>query len=139
MEGIEKVYYYLNDAGTYYLATVDGDKPKVRPFGTILLDDGRLYIQTGRVKDVSKQIAANPKFEICAFMNGTWLRVAGELVDDDNHEAKVAAAHLSFAIDDDVGAELFDDAIHQFIADLLVSHFAATENNHDLDAIAVLE
>ena len=88
--GIEKVYYFLNDAQTYYLATVDGDQPRVRPFGTALLFDGKLYIQTGKVKDVSKQIAANPKFEICAFMNGTWLRVAGELVDDDNHEAKVA-------------------------------------------------
>ena len=89
-EGIEKVYYYLNDAGTYYLATVDGDKPKVRPFGTILLDDGRLYIQTGKVKDVSKQIGANPFVQICACLNnGTWLRIDAELVEDENHDVKV--------------------------------------------------
>ena len=87
---MEEVREFLKEARVYYLATVDNNKPKVRPFGTALLFDGKLYIQTGKVKDVSKQIAANPKFEICAFMNGTWLRVAGELVDDDNHEAKVA-------------------------------------------------
>ena len=89
-QGIDKVYYYLNDAGTYYLATMDGDKPRVRPFGTILLDDGKLYIQTGKVKDVSKQIAENPFVEISASMsNGTWIRIAAELVEDDNHDVKV--------------------------------------------------
>ena len=89
-QGIDKVYYFLNDAVTYYLATVDGTKPRVRPFGTILLYDGKLYIQTGKVKDVSKQIKANPFVEICAFMNGSWLRVEAELVEDDNRDAKVA-------------------------------------------------
>ena len=88
--GIEKVFYFLNDAPAYYLATVDGKQPRVRPFGTILLFDGKLYIQTGKVKAVSKQIAENPLVELCAFMNGTWLRVAAELVDDDNYDAKVA-------------------------------------------------
>ncbi|MBR2256006.1 MAG: pyridoxamine 5'-phosphate oxidase family protein [Blautia sp.] len=87
---MEKVYHFLNDAQTYYLATVDGTKPRVRPFGTILLYDGKLYIQTGKVKDVSRQISANPFVEICAFMNGSWIRIAAELVDDDNHDAKVA-------------------------------------------------
>ncbi len=87
--GIEKVYSYLNDAGTYFLATVDEDKPKVRPFGTILLYDGKLYIQTGNGKDVTKQLAKNPRAEICACMDGSWLRIAAELVLDNNHEAKV--------------------------------------------------
>ena len=90
MEGIERVYQFLNEAGTYYLATADGDQPRVRPFGTILLMGGKLYIQTGKVKDVSKQIAANPKAEICAVKDGKWLRVACELVNDDSHEVKVA-------------------------------------------------
>ncbi len=88
-EGIEKVYYYLNDAQTYYLATVDGTKPRVRPFGTILLEDGKLYIQTGKVKAVSKQISQNPFVEISADMNGTWIRISAELVEDDNHDVKV--------------------------------------------------
>ena len=88
-EGIDKVYYFLNDAQTYYLATVDGKQARVRPFGSILLHDGKLYIQTGKVKDVSKQIAQDPFVEICAFMNGTWLRIACELVEDDNHDIKV--------------------------------------------------
>ena len=90
MEGIEKVYQFLEDAQTYYLATVEGDQPRVRPFGTALLYDGRLYIQTGKVKPVSKQLAANPKLELCAFMNGKWLRVAGELINDDSRDVKVA-------------------------------------------------
>ncbi len=89
MNGIEKVYQFLDEASIYYLATIEGDKPRVRPFGTILLHNGKLYIQTGKIKPVSKQIALNPK-EICAFKNGQWLRVAGELVNDDNREVKVA-------------------------------------------------
>ena len=90
MSSIEKVYQFLEEAQTYYLATVEGDQPRVRPFGTALLYEGKLYIQTGKVKPVSKQIAANPKVEICAFKDGTWLRLAGELVNDDRREAKAA-------------------------------------------------
>ena len=90
MEGIERVCRFLDEAETYYLATVDGDQPRVRPFGTALLWDEKLYIQTGKVKDVSKQIAANPKVEICAFKDGKWIRIAGELVNDDDHDVKVA-------------------------------------------------
>ena len=90
MEGIEKVCQFLSEAGTYYLATVEGDQPRVRPFGTVLLCGDRLYIQTGKVKPVSRQIAANPKVEVCAFKDGRWLRIAGELVNDDSHEVKVA-------------------------------------------------
>jgi uncharacterized pyridoxamine 5'-phosphate oxidase family protein len=90
MEAVERVYEFLEEAKTYYLATVEGDQPRVRPFGAVLLYDGRLYLQTGKVKAVSKQLAANPKAEICAFHNGTWLRVAGELINDDDRNVKVA-------------------------------------------------
>ena len=90
MEGIEKVYQFLDEAKTYYLATVEGDQPRVRPFGTALLYNGKLYIQTGKIKPVSKQLAENPKAEICAFHNGTWVRIAGELINDDDRDAKVA-------------------------------------------------
>ena len=76
MTGIEKVTQFLKDAETYYLATVEGDQPRVRPFGTAHLYEGKLYIQTGKVKDVSKQLLANPKAEICAFKDGEWIRVA---------------------------------------------------------------
>ncbi len=85
---MNKVYDFLKDAGTYYLATVEGDQPRVRPFGTIDLFEGRLYIQTGRVKDVSKQIHANPRIEICAFKDGAWLRVAASAYPDDRIEAQ---------------------------------------------------
>ena len=90
MSGIEKVCRFLDEAQTYYLATVEGDQPRVRPFGTALLFEGKLYIQTGKVKAVSKQLAANPKAEICAFSGGKWLRLAGELVNDDRREPKAA-------------------------------------------------
>ena len=87
---MEKVYEFLKGAGTYYLATVEGDQPRVRPFGTVNIFDGKLYIQTGKVKPCSKQLAANPKAEICAFAGGKWIRIAGELIDDDRFEAKKA-------------------------------------------------
>ena len=90
MTAMERVYDFLKGAQTYYLATVEGDQPRVRPFGTINIFEGKLYIQTGRIKDVAKQLAANPKAEICAFKDGVWLRVAGELVDDDRVEPKKA-------------------------------------------------
>ena len=85
---MERVAKFLKDAEVYYLATVEGDRPRVRPFGTVNIFEGKLYIQTGKVKEVSKQIHANPKVEICAFKNGEWLRISGELVEDDRREAR---------------------------------------------------
>lgn len=85
---MQKILDFLKAAGTYYLATMDGDQPRVRPFGTAHIFEGKLYIQTGKVKPVSKQIAANPKVELCAFKDGTWLRLSGELVEDDRVEAR---------------------------------------------------
>ena len=87
---MKRVYDYLKAADTYYLATVEGDQPRVRPFGTINIFEEKLYIQTGKIKPVSKQIVANPKVEICACKDGTWLRVSGELVEDDRVEARKA-------------------------------------------------
>ncbi|MBR2948699.1 MAG: pyridoxamine 5'-phosphate oxidase family protein [Lachnospiraceae bacterium] len=85
---MEKICNFLKEAGVYYLATVEGGQPRVRPFGTAHMFEGKLYIQTGKVKAVSKQIAENPRVEICAFKDGVWLRVAGELAEDDRVEAK---------------------------------------------------
>ena len=85
---MERVCQFLKEARTYYLATVEGDQPRVRPFGTAHIFEGKLYIQTGKVKPTSKQLMANPKAEICAFHNGTWVRIAGELREDDRVEAK---------------------------------------------------
>ncbi|SDY31637.1 pyridoxamine 5'-phosphate oxidase family protein [Lachnobacterium bovis] len=85
---MQRVEKFLKEAETYYLATVEGDQPRVRPFGTVNIFEGKLYIQTGKSKDVSKQIHKNPKVEICAFKGGEWLRVAGELESDDRYEAK---------------------------------------------------
>ncbi len=85
---MQRVCDFLKEAGVYYLATVEGDQPRVRPFGTAHIFEGKLYIQTGKAKSVSRQLAANPKAEICAFHKGSWIRVAGELLEDDRLEAK---------------------------------------------------
>ncbi|MBQ9851434.1 MAG: pyridoxamine 5'-phosphate oxidase family protein [Ruminiclostridium sp.] len=85
---MNRVCDFIKSAGVYYLATVEGDQPRVRPFGTIHIFEGNLYIQTGRIKNVSKQLAVNPKAEICAFKDGVWLRVSCELVEDDRLEPK---------------------------------------------------
>ena len=87
---MKEVYEFLKDQ-TYFLATQDGDQPRVRPFGTVDIFEDKLYIQTGKVKPTYAQIMANPKVELCCFKNGTWLRVEGELVPDERVEAK---AHM---------------------------------------------
>lgn len=85
---MKEVFEFIKECGVYYLATVDNDQARVRPFGTIDLFEDKLYIQTGKVKEVSKQIQKNAKVELCCFKDGKWLRLAGELVRDDRKEAK---------------------------------------------------
>lgn len=85
---MKEVYDFLKKSETYYLATVEGSQPRVRPFGTVDIFEDKLYIQTGKVKEVSKQIAANPKVEICAMSEGKWIRIEAVLVSDDRIEAK---------------------------------------------------
>ena len=87
-ENALKAQQFLKDAQTYYLATVDGDQPHVRPFGTAEIFEGRLYIQTGKVKNVYKQLIDNPKAEICAYKDGRWIRICCELIPDERIEAK---------------------------------------------------
>ena len=85
---MEEVYEFLKKCGVYYIATIDGDQPRVRPFGTMLIFEDKLYIQTGKVKSVSKQIMKNPKIEICAYSGDKWVRVEAVAVEDDRIEAK---------------------------------------------------
>ena len=85
---MQEVYEFLKKCGAYFLATVDGDQPRVRPFGTVHIFDDKLYIQTGKKKSVSQQMIANPKIEICAMNEGEWIRIQAEAVDDERVEAK---------------------------------------------------
>lgn len=85
---MEEVYQFLKECGTYYLATAEGDQPRVRPFGTVDLFEGKLYIQTGLKKDCAKQMQKNPKVEICGMSKGKWIRVAGEAYLDERMEAQ---------------------------------------------------
>lgn len=90
MQEINEVYEMLKKAGTYYLATCDEGQPRVRPFGTVNLFNGKLYIQTGKAKAVSHQLHANPKLELCAMVGGDWLRVEASAVEDDDRPARVS-------------------------------------------------
>lgn len=86
---MKEVYEFLKNCGVYYLATVEGDQPRVRPFGTVDLFEDKLYIQTGKVKAVARQMKANPKVEISAMaQDGRWIRVTAEAVLDDNIKAQ---------------------------------------------------
>ena len=85
---MQEVYEFLKKAGTYYLATNEGVQPRVRPFGTAHIFDGKLYIQTGKSKPVSQQMVANSKVEICAMLDGAWIRIAADAIEDDRREAK---------------------------------------------------
>ena len=85
---MKEVYDFLKECQTYYLATVDGNEPKVRPFGTVNIFEDKLYIQTGKGKNVSKQIEKNNNVELCGFNKGQWIRVSGKLIRDERVEAK---------------------------------------------------
>ncbi len=87
---MQKTYEFIKEAKTYYIATVDKDQPRVRPFGTIHIFEGKLYIQTGRKKNVAKQLLANGKTELCAMKGNEWIRVSGVLVDDNRREPKAS-------------------------------------------------
>ncbi|MDE5820173.1 MAG: pyridoxamine 5'-phosphate oxidase family protein [Lachnospiraceae bacterium] len=118
---MNEVYEFLKKCGTYYLATVEGDQPRVRPFGTIDIFEGKMYIQTGKAKDVSKQLQANPKAELCAFCDGVWVRIACRLIRDENVKAKehMLDAYPSlkgrYSADDDNTEVLYlEDAVATF-------------------------
>lgn len=87
-DNLNKISAILDKAQVFYLATVENDQPRVRPFGAYLVHDDKLYLVTGKVKEVSKQLAANPKAEVCAFDGDKWIRVAGTLINDDSREVK---------------------------------------------------
>lgn len=87
---MQEIYDIIKEAGVYYIATVEDDQPRVRAFSTFLLFEGKFYIQTGKVKEVSKQIHINPKMELCAFTKGKMIRIEGTLVEDERIEAKQA-------------------------------------------------
>lgn len=118
---MKSVYEFIKNAQVYYLATVEGDQPHVRPMGTIHIFEDKLYIQTGKVKEMSKQMQANPKVEICAFAGGEWLRVCGKLIRDDRVEAKASMLDeyenlkaMYSAEDDNTEVLYFEDATATF-------------------------
>jgi uncharacterized pyridoxamine 5'-phosphate oxidase family protein len=121
MNNMKEVFEFLKSCGTFYIATVEGDQPRVRPFGVVNIFEDKLYIQTGKSKNVSKQMQINPKVEICAFMDGKWLRLEGKVVRDDRIEAKQSMLDANpmlkdmYSADDDNTEVLyFEDATGTF-------------------------
>lgn len=114
---MEEVLNFLKESGMFFIATVDNDKPKVRPFGAVNIFENKLYVQTGKIKLVSKQIEKNPNVEICAFNKGKWIRVEGKLVRDERKEAKESMLNaypdlkkMYSADDDNTEVLYFEDA-----------------------------
>lgn len=85
---MQRVYNFLKKCETYYIATVEGDQPRVRPFGTVNIFENKIYIQTGKVKNVSKQMKINPQIEICGMADGKWIRIEATAVEDNRRHAK---------------------------------------------------
>jgi uncharacterized pyridoxamine 5'-phosphate oxidase family protein len=86
---MKEVFEYLKDCGAFYLATMDGDQPRVRPFGAVAIFEDKLYIQTGNVKKVFAQMIKNPKIEICGMgKDGSWIRLTATAIQDDRLEAR---------------------------------------------------
>jgi len=85
---MRQTHDFIKNAGHYFIATVDKDQPHVRPFGTIHIFEGRLYIQTGRKKKVGRQLKSNGKIELCAMKDDKWIRLSGTVAEDPRHEAK---------------------------------------------------
>ena len=110
---MEEVFEFLKKCGTFYIATEEGNKPRVRPFGVVNIFEGKLYIQTGKSKNVSKQMQINPNVEICSFIDGKWIRLEGKVVRDDRREAKVSMIEANpvlknmYSADDDNTEVLF--------------------------------
>lgn len=118
---MEEAYEFLKKCGNFYIATEDGDKPRVRPFGVVNIFEGKLYIQTGKSKNVSKQMQINPNVEICGFIDGKWLRLEGKVVRDDRKAAKVSMLdanpmlkNMYSADDDNTEVLYFEHAIATF-------------------------
>jgi uncharacterized pyridoxamine 5'-phosphate oxidase family protein len=110
---MEKVLEFLKEAGTWYIATVEGDQPRVRPFGAQMVYNGKLYITTNNTKKVYKQLLANPKFEISGMnKQGQWIRITGKAIPDDTVEAKQAMLDANpglnsmYSLDDGIFAVL---------------------------------
>lgn len=117
---MEEVFEFLKKAGVFFIATIDGEKPRVRPFGAINMFEGKLYLQTGKAKNVFKQIEANPNVEISAFLNGRWIRVEGKLIVDDRDEAKISMLDSNpelkamYSVDDNNKVLYFENATATF-------------------------
>ena len=130
---MNETYEFLKKSGTFYIATLDGNQPRVRPFGVVNIFEEKLYIQTGKSKNVSKQMQINPKVEICALLDGKWIRLEGTVVRDDRIEAKQAMLDANpmlksmySAEDDNTEVLYFENAkatIYSFTDDPIIYEF----------------
>lgn len=111
---MKKTLEFLQESGTFYLATAEGDQPRVRPFGAVFEYEGKLYIATNNTKKCFKQMLENPKVEMCSMnKKGQWIRVTGEVANDDRREVKefalqaVPSLKSMYSVDDGIFAVLY--------------------------------
>lgn len=125
MEGIEKVYDFLKKAGTFYLATVENDQPRVRPYGAMLFFEGKIYIMAFGKTNATRQIAANNKAEICAF-KGQTLRIECSLIEDNRQEVGTALVNQMPVLKDALG-EHGENGVMYYLADATASFYKMME------------
>ncbi len=125
MEKIKKVYDFLEDAKTFYLATVEGDQPRVRPYGAMMLCDGKIYIMAFGQTNATRQIADNQKAEICAF-KGMTLRIECRLVEDNRAEVQKALVDKMPALKPALG-ENGENGVMYYLADATATFFKVME------------
>ena len=124
-EQINKVFEFLQSAGTFYLATVEGDQPRVRPYGAMMLYEDKIYIMAFGLTNATRQIAANPKAEICAF-KGMTLRIECKLVEDNRPETQKALIEKMPVLKPALG-ENGENGIMYYLADATATFFKMME------------
>lgn len=125
MEAVKKVYDFLESAKTFYLATVEGDQARVRPYGAMLFFEGKIYIMAFGKTNATRQIAENPKAEICAF-KGMTLRIACTLVEDNRPEVGRALVEKMPVLKDALG-ENGENGVMYYLKDATASFFKMME------------
>ena len=111
---MQQVFQFLTGCPSFYLATVEGDQPRVRPFGALCAFEDKLYICTSKKKNVFAQIQNNPNVEISATSaTGEWVRITAKVVADPSREAKAAMLEANpnlkrvYTLDDDIFAVFY--------------------------------
>ena len=130
MDSINKVYSFLEEAKVFYLATDEGGQPRVRPYGAMLMFENKIYIMAFHKTNATKQIAVNPKAELCAF-KGKTLRISCTLIEDNRQAVKDAMTEKMPALKPVIG-EKGENAVMYYLKDATATFFNMMEETESL-------